>query len=103
MSPSFLSRLVIILLATSSLSVHAKDQIDTIALNRVFNYRSVMQDNIEGTTMNVYLRYHLRTDKKNTRYGEISFTLLSDVGQPVINQVLPDIRIKEALDYLFSL
>ena len=36
-----------------------------IALNRVFNYRSVMQDNIEGTTMNVYLRYHLRTDKKN--------------------------------------
>ena len=65
MPPSFLSRLVIILLATSSLSVHAKDQIDTIALNRVFNYRSVMQDNIEGTTMNVYLRYHLRTDKKN--------------------------------------
>ena len=65
MSPSFLSRLIIILLATSSLSVHAKDQIDTIALNRVFNYRSVMQDNIEGTTMNVYLRYHLRTDKKN--------------------------------------
>ncbi len=45
----------------------------------------------------------MRADKKNTRYGEISFTLLSDVGQPVIDQVLPDIRIKEALDYLFSL
>ena len=65
MSPSFLSRLITILLATLSLSVHAKDHNDTIALNRVFNYRSVTQTDIEGTTMNVYMRYHLRTDKKN--------------------------------------
>ena len=41
------------------------DQNDTIALNRVFNYRSVTQTDINGTTMNVYMRYHLRTDKKN--------------------------------------
>ena len=45
----------------------------------------------------------MRSDKKNDRYGDITFTLLTDIGQPVINQVIPDARIKESLDYLFSL
>ena len=45
----------------------------------------------------------MRSDKKNNRYGEINFTLLTDIGHPVINQVIPDNIVKEALDYLFSL
>lgn len=45
----------------------------------------------------------MRGDKKNERYGEIAFTLLEDIGQPVVNQVVSEERIKEALDYLFSL
>lgn len=45
----------------------------------------------------------MRSDKKNARYGEIAFTLLEDIGQPVVNQVVSEERIKEALEYLFSL
>ncbi len=45
----------------------------------------------------------MRNDKKNIRCGEITFSLLSDIGRPTINQVVPYNRIKESLDYLFSL
>lgn len=45
----------------------------------------------------------MRSDKKNGRYGDITFTLLTGIGRPVINQVIPDARIRESLDYLFSL
>ena len=45
----------------------------------------------------------MRNDKKNKSFGQINFTLLTDIGHPIINQVIPDSRIKEALDYLFSL
>lgn len=45
----------------------------------------------------------MRSDKKNNRFGEINFTLLPSIGHPVINQVVPDSLVKEALDYLFSL
>lgn len=45
----------------------------------------------------------MRNDKKNKSFGQINFTLLTNIGHPIINQVIPDSRIKEALDYLFSL
>jgi len=41
----------------------------------------------------------MRHDKKNTA-GHINFTLLSDVGQPLINQQESDETILEALDFL---
>ncbi|MBQ6187962.1 MAG: 3-dehydroquinate synthase [Prevotella sp.] len=41
----------------------------------------------------------MRHDKKNTA-GHINFTLLSDVGQPLINQQVSDDDITEALDFL---
>lgn len=50
----------------------------------------------------VLLRY-MREDKKNVRAGEITFTLLQQIGAPVINQVVSDEAIKEALEYLFTL
>lgn len=45
----------------------------------------------------------MASDKKNTSPDSISFTLLSAIGQPQIDQVVPRHRIIEALDYLFSL
>jgi 3-dehydroquinate synthase len=42
-------------------------------------------------------------DKKNTCRDTISFTLLRDVGDPVVDCVVPENMIREALDYLFSL
>lgn len=41
----------------------------------------------------------MRQDKK----GALNFTLLRAIGEPVINQVLTENEIKEALDYLFSI
>ncbi len=45
----------------------------------------------------------MRHDKKNLRTGEINFTLLKKIGDPIINQTATDCEITEALDYLFSL
>lgn len=42
-------------------------------------------------------------DKKNTCRDTISFTLLREVGDPVVDCVVPENMIREALDYLFSL
>lgn len=44
--------------------------------------------------------YH---DKKNNANHTPNFTLLHDVGQPIINQYLSEEDINEALEYLFSL
>jgi 3-dehydroquinate synthase len=45
----------------------------------------------------------MRCDKKNERAGEINCTLLRDIGDPVINEVITEPEAEEALDYLFSL
>ena len=45
----------------------------------------------------------MQQDKKNERTAEINCTLLRDIGQPVINQVITPADANEALDYLFSL
>ncbi len=45
----------------------------------------------------------MRCDKKNERAGEINCTLLRDIGEPVINEVITEPEAEEALDYLFSL
>jgi len=45
----------------------------------------------------------MRQDKKNERTAEINCTLLKQIGEPVINQVITDDEAHEALDYLFSL
>lgn len=45
----------------------------------------------------------MRDDKKNEQEGQINFTLLRAVGQPVINQVVEEKMIREALEYLFTL
>jgi len=42
-------------------------------------------------------------DKKNETALAINFTLLRRIGQPEINQVVSPEKIKEALEYLFSL
>lgn len=42
-------------------------------------------------------------DKKNNANTTPNFTLLHDVGQPIINQHLSEEDINEALEYLFSL
>ena len=42
-------------------------------------------------------------DKKNTREGEIKMVLLRQIGEPVIEQVVQEADVREALDYLFSL
>ena len=45
----------------------------------------------------------MRQDKKNSSSNDINFTLLRNVGDPIINQVADESLINEALDYLFSL
>ena len=45
----------------------------------------------------------MRKDKKNLREDEINFTLLRQVGEPVINQTASSEEIKEGIEYLFSL
>lgn len=44
----------------------------------------------------------MRHDKKNENRGEINFTLLKAVGEPVVNQVVTEDDIREAIGYLFS-
>lgn len=45
----------------------------------------------------------MRNDKKNDTPTAINFTLLREIGVPMINQTATDNEIREALDYLFSL
>lgn len=45
----------------------------------------------------------MRKDKKNSREEEINFTLLRNVGEPVINQTASEAEINEGIEYLFSL
>jgi len=45
----------------------------------------------------------MQDDKKNEQVGQINFTLLKAVGEPVINCTATEAEIKEALDYLFTL
>ncbi|MCQ2340744.1 MAG: 3-dehydroquinate synthase [Paludibacteraceae bacterium] len=42
-------------------------------------------------------------DKKNEQSHAITFTLLRQIGEPVINQIIPEAQIQEALEYLFTL
>jgi len=45
----------------------------------------------------------MRDDKKNEIPGELNFTLLKAIGEPVVNCTATEQEIKEALDYLFTL
>lgn len=45
----------------------------------------------------------MRKDKKNLREEEINFTLLRQVGEPMINQTADEAEIMEGIEYLFSL
>lgn len=45
----------------------------------------------------------MRQDKKNEHATDINCTLLGDVGQPLVNQLISPDEMNEALDYLFSL
>jgi len=45
----------------------------------------------------------MREDKKNEHVGELNFTLLKAIGEPMINCIVTEEEIKEALDYLFTL
>lgn len=45
----------------------------------------------------------MRKDKKNLRESDINFTLLRQVGEPLINQTATDDEIREGIEYLFSL
>ena len=45
----------------------------------------------------------MQQDKKNERAAEINCTLLHKIGEPIINQVITQEQVAEALDYLFSL
>ena len=45
----------------------------------------------------------MQQDKKNERAAQINCTLIRDIGQPVINQVITPDEANEALEYLFSL
>ncbi|MBQ5387677.1 MAG: 3-dehydroquinate synthase [Paludibacteraceae bacterium] len=53
------------------------------------------------------LMEYMMHDKKNrvttTSYLQINFTLLRDIGAPIINQELSRAAINEALEYLFSI
>ena len=42
-------------------------------------------------------------DKKNNRAGEINFTLLKKIGEPIVDQVVNKDLIQEAVEYVFSL
>ena len=42
-------------------------------------------------------------DKKNNANNTPNFTLLRDIGEPVVNQYITEKEIEEALEYLFSL
>lgn len=41
---------------------------------------------------------YMSQDKKNRRQGEMSFTLLKEVGQPLINQIVTADEVRNALD-----
>lgn len=45
----------------------------------------------------------MQYDKKNERAAEINCTLLRNIGEPVVNQVISSDEANEALEYLFSL
>ena len=45
----------------------------------------------------------MQHDKKNERAAEINCTLLRNIGEPVVNQVISSDEANEALEYLFSL
>ena len=45
----------------------------------------------------------MQRDKKNERAAEINCTLLRNIGEPVINQLITPDEANEALEYLFSL
>ena len=45
----------------------------------------------------------MQHDKKNERAAEINCTLLRNIGEPVVNQVISSDEANEALAYLFSL
>ena len=45
----------------------------------------------------------MQQDKKNEHAAEINCTLIRNIGEPIINQVITPAEASEALDYLFSL
>ena len=45
----------------------------------------------------------MQQDKKNERTAQINCTLIQNIGQPVINQIITTDEANEAWDYLFSL
>lgn len=45
----------------------------------------------------------MQQDKKNERTAEINCTLLRQIGEPVINQIITTEEANEALEYLFAL
>lgn len=54
-----------LLLAAIPLAAISKDRLDTMVVNRIFNYRSVIDSTIEGYRTQAYLKFRVKTTRRN--------------------------------------
>ena len=57
--------LAALLLAVISQAASSKDRLDTLVVNRIFNYRSSIDSTIEGYQTQAYLKYRVKTNRRN--------------------------------------
>lgn len=59
------SILAVIILAIIPQAAISKDRLDTLVVNRIFNYRSSIDSTIEGYRTQAYLKYRVKTNRRN--------------------------------------
>lgn len=91
---------MIVELYLSVVKLGCKKDVLTKLSHVMLSYYGRPQCNCKEVTELVEL---MRKDKKNSREEEINFTLLRNVGEPVINQTANEAEINEGIEYLFSL
>ncbi len=57
--------MVLAVLMLFSQQAVGKDVVDTLVMNRIYNYRKSVGGSLEGMTTLAYLKYRLRTDRRN--------------------------------------
>ena len=59
------SLLAALLLAVIPQAASSKDRLDTLVLNRIFNYRASIDSTIEGYRTQAYLKFRVKTNRRN--------------------------------------
>ena len=62
---SWIRLFMVVICVSLPVQTDAKDVIDTLVVNRIYHYRESVDSSLEGMTTHAYVKYKLKTDRRN--------------------------------------